>query len=40
MAQKTYKEIQSDALRDTVDVLVMEGLGVVHKIQLIKDTVE
>ena len=28
MAQKTYKEIQSDALRDTVDVLVMESLGV------------
>lgn len=26
MAQKTYKEIQANALRDTVDILVMESL--------------
>jgi hypothetical protein len=28
MAQKTYVETQIDSLRDTVDVLVLEGLGV------------
>lgn len=28
MAQKTYKEIQMDSLVETVDVLVMESLGV------------
>lgn len=28
MAQKTYKEIQLDSLVETVDVLVMESLGV------------
>lgn len=28
MAQKTYKEIQMDSLVKTVDVLVMESLGV------------
>lgn len=28
MAQKTYAELQQEALQDTVDILVMESLGV------------
>lgn len=28
MAQKTYAELQQDALQDTVDILVLESLGV------------
>lgn len=28
MAQKTYAELQQEALQETVDILVMEGLGV------------
>jgi len=28
MAQKSYAELQQEALQDTVDILVMESLGV------------
>lgn len=28
MAQKTYKELQLESLRETVDILVLESLGV------------